>query len=78
MSWLIEIYFYEGHHQDAQACYEKAIDSEVDSVENHKGLLRSLMELGQQNKALLHATGAIAERSVLCYIRDKWDLLKIC
>jgi hypothetical protein len=43
MSWLmIEIYFYEGHHQDAQACYEKAIDSEVDSVENHKGLLRSL------------------------------------
>ena len=50
---------------------KKAIDSEVDSVENHKGLLRSLMELGQQNKALLHATGAIAERSVLSYIQHK-------
>ncbi|XP_063432068.1 serine/threonine-protein kinase ATR-like [Mytilus trossulus] len=78
-----------GQHQDAQACYEKAIDSEVDSVEHHKGLLQSLMELGQQNKALLHATGAIAERPewaphIRSYMVEaawklgNWDKLEKC
>ncbi|KAJ8304682.1 hypothetical protein KUTeg_018265, partial [Tegillarca granosa] len=51
-----------GQHQDAQACYEKMIQAEPDDVGHHQGLLRSLMELGQHNKALLHATGAIAEK----------------
>ncbi|VDI06872.1 serine/threonine-protein kinase ATR [Mytilus galloprovincialis] len=78
-----------GQHQDAQACYEKAIDSEVDSVDHHKGLLQSLMELGQQNKALLHATGAIAERPewaphIRSYMVEaawklgNWDKLEKC
>ncbi|KAJ8304679.1 hypothetical protein KUTeg_018262, partial [Tegillarca granosa] len=53
---------HSGQHQDAQACYEKMIQAEPDDVGHHQGLLRSLMELGQHNKALLHATGAIAEK----------------
>ncbi|XP_041373194.1 serine/threonine-protein kinase ATR-like [Gigantopelta aegis] len=51
-----------GQQQDAQACYERAIQIESNDVGLHQGLLHSLMELGQQNKALLYATGVIAER----------------
>ncbi|KAK6188750.1 hypothetical protein SNE40_004864 [Patella caerulea] len=51
-----------GQQQDAQACYERAVQLEPDEVRHHQGLLRSLMELSQHNKALLHATGVIAER----------------
>ncbi|XP_060075850.1 serine/threonine-protein kinase ATR-like, partial [Ylistrum balloti] len=52
----------QGQHQCAQACYEKAIQSEADNVVHHQGLLRNLIELGEHNKALLHATGAVAEK----------------
>ncbi|ESO92356.1 hypothetical protein LOTGIDRAFT_190706 [Lottia gigantea] len=51
-----------GQQQDAQACYERAVQLEPDEVRYHQGLLKSLMELSQHNKALLHATGVIAER----------------
>nr|XP_022332154.1 serine/threonine-protein kinase ATR-like isoform X2 [Crassostrea virginica] len=51
-----------GHHHDSQACYEKAIQSEADDVTYHQGLLKSLLEIGQETQALLHATGAITER----------------
>ncbi|XP_048255679.1 serine/threonine-protein kinase ATR-like isoform X1 [Haliotis rufescens] len=51
-----------GQQQDAQACYEQAIQKEPDEVSHHQGLLASLMELGQLNKALLHTTGVIAEK----------------
>uniref|UniRef100_K1REA9 non-specific serine/threonine protein kinase n=1 Tax=Magallana gigas TaxID=29159 RepID=K1REA9_MAGGI len=51
-----------GHHHDSQACYEKAIQSEADDVTYHQGLLKSLLEIGQETQALLHATGAISER----------------
>ncbi|KAK3087904.1 hypothetical protein FSP39_012312 [Pinctada imbricata] len=51
-----------GQHEDAQSCYEKAIQTEPDEVSYHQGLLYSLMELGQVNKALLHATGAVAKK----------------
>lgn len=52
----------QGQHQCAQACYEKAIQSEADNVVHHQGLLRNLIELGEHSKALLHATGAVAEK----------------
>ncbi|XP_062573409.1 serine/threonine-protein kinase ATR-like [Saccostrea cucullata] len=51
-----------GQHHDSQACYEKAIQSEADDVTYHQGLLKSLLEIGQETQALLHATGAITER----------------
>lgn len=49
-----------GQYQDAEACYERAVQLEPDEISHHHGWLRSLMELGQLNKALLHADGIIA------------------
>ncbi|BFY98653.1 hypothetical protein BsWGS_01693 [Bradybaena similaris] len=51
-----------GQQQDAQACYERAIQMEPDKISHHHGLLRSLMDLAQPNKALFHTAGILAER----------------
>ncbi|KAL3865678.1 hypothetical protein ACJMK2_043042 [Sinanodonta woodiana] len=51
-----------GQQQEVQACYEQAIQSDSDNLSYHQGLLRSLMDLGQQSKSLLHATGVVAEK----------------
>ncbi|GAB1608793.1 serine/threonine-protein kinase ATR-like [Argonauta hians] len=49
-----------GQYQDAEACYERVVQLEPEEISHHHGWLRSLMELGQLNKALLHADGIIA------------------
>ncbi|XP_060578307.1 serine/threonine-protein kinase ATR-like [Ruditapes philippinarum] len=47
---------------ELQTCYEQAIQSEPEDLNNHQGLLRCLMDLGQPSQALHHATGVIANR----------------
>ncbi|KAK7486773.1 hypothetical protein BaRGS_00021920, partial [Batillaria attramentaria] len=50
-----------GQQQDTQACYERVLQTVPNELWPHQGLLRSLMEMGQPNKALLHATGVLNE-----------------
>ncbi|GFR86846.1 serine/threonine-protein kinase atr, partial [Elysia marginata] len=51
-----------GQQQDAQACYERAIQMDPEEISHHMGLLRSLIDLAQPNKALIHTAGILAER----------------
>ena len=49
-----------GQYQDAEACFERAVQLEPNEISHHHGWLRSLIELGQLNKALMHADGVLA------------------
>ncbi|RUS83841.1 hypothetical protein EGW08_008382 [Elysia chlorotica] len=51
-----------GQQQDAQACYERAIQMDPEEISHHMGLLRSLIDLAQPNKALIHTAGILADR----------------
>lgn len=51
-----------GQYQDAEACYERAVQLEPNEISHHHGWLRSLIELGQLNKALMHADGVLANK----------------
>ncbi|XP_059175094.1 serine/threonine-protein kinase ATR-like isoform X2 [Physella acuta] len=51
-----------GELQDAQACYDRAIELEPDVISHHHGILKSLMDLAQPGSALFRATGILAER----------------
>lgn len=51
-----------GQQQDAQACYERAIQMEPEEISHHHGLLRSLIDLAQPNKALIHTAGILSDR----------------
>ena len=53
-----------GHQQDAQACYERALQVSPSELWPHQGFVRSLMEMGQLNMALLHTTGILADKYV--------------
>ncbi|XP_025077039.1 serine/threonine-protein kinase ATR-like isoform X1 [Pomacea canaliculata] len=50
-----------GQQQDAQACYERALQIAPSELWPHQGLVRSLMEMGQLNKALLHTSGVLTK-----------------
>ncbi|XP_076443272.1 serine/threonine-protein kinase ATR-like isoform X2 [Babylonia areolata] len=50
-----------GHQQDAQACYERALQVSPSELWPHQGFVCSLMEMGQLNMALLHTTGILAD-----------------
>ncbi len=56
------MYFVAGKLRDASACYERAIQLEPDEIRHHKGLLQSLVDLGQLNSALIHVNGLLTER----------------
>ncbi|CAL1526088.1 unnamed protein product, partial [Lymnaea stagnalis] len=51
-----------GQQQDAQACYEQAIEQEPDEISHHHGLLRSLMDLAQPYTALRLTSGILEDR----------------
>ena len=53
-----------GHQQDAQACYERALQMSPNELWPHQGFVRSLMEMGQLNMALLHTTGILENKYV--------------
>ncbi|KAJ8029668.1 Serine/threonine-protein kinase ATR [Holothuria leucospilota] len=72
---------------EAQACYEQAIKLEPDHLGNHEGLLKSLMDLGQLNTALVLVNGVLADKPQLtpqlnayrveaCWKLSRWDSLE--
>ncbi|XP_013417435.1 serine/threonine-protein kinase ATR-like isoform X2 [Lingula anatina] len=48
-----------GQLREAASCYERAIQLEPDEVSHHQGLMKTLMDLGQLNTALVHADGVL-------------------
>ena len=62
-----------GHQQDAQACYERALQVSPSELWPHQGFVRSLMEMGQLNMALLHTTGILADK----YVCDGGRVLEV-
>ncbi|KAK7116236.1 hypothetical protein V1264_001954 [Littorina saxatilis] len=51
-----------GHQQDAQACYERALQTSPNELWPHQGFVRSLLAMGQLNMALLHTTGILSDK----------------
>eukprot|EP00795_Rhopilema_esculentum_P004649 gene4649-20929_t len=76
-----------GRLRDAAACYEKAIQQEMNDVTHHQGLLQCLIRLGQLNTALMDASGIVTKRplwkkDILPYQSEaawrlgQWDTLR--
>ena len=53
-----------GHQQDAQACYERALQATPNDLSIHRGFIRNLMDMGQVNMAFVHTSGVLADKYV--------------
>ncbi|XP_028398063.1 serine/threonine-protein kinase ATR-like isoform X2 [Dendronephthya gigantea] len=76
-----------GKLREAVACYERAIQLEPDTIENHKGLMSCWITLGQVSTALEHANGVLMRRPAwtgslnsfrveACWRLGQWDELE--
>jgi hypothetical protein len=61
---VLFIYSFAGRQQDAQACYERALQMTPNNLSIHQDFIRSLMDIGQVNVAFRHTSGLLADKSV--------------